>query len=122
LAAKFLPYRNASRYSVNAQAALNEAIARVALFLATSQEEKNWEDVEADDDDEDSMLAHRGNNLFGFRVPAPPSSVPDAKTAVKAILAGPVIPSTSATGESGSRGSAQLSGHSSNSSWATRAR
>jgi hypothetical protein len=54
--------------------------------------EKNWKDVEADDDDEDSILARRGDNLSGFRVPAPPPGAPDAKTAVKAMLAGPVIP------------------------------
>ncbi len=91
-AAKFLLYRDASRNSAAAQAALNEAIARVAQFLTASQEEKNWEDIEADDNNEDSMLARRGDNLFGFRVPAPPPGAPDAKMAVKAMLAGLVIP------------------------------
>jgi hypothetical protein len=91
-AAKFLLYRDASGNSAAAQAALKEAVARVAQFLAAPQEEKNWEDIEADDDDEDSMLARRGNNLSGFRMPAPPPGAPDAKTAVKAMLAGPVIP------------------------------
>ncbi len=39
--AKFLLYRDASGNSATAQAALKEAIARVAQFLTTSQEEKN---------------------------------------------------------------------------------
>ncbi len=91
-AAKFLLYRDASGNSAAAQAALKEAIAGIAQFLAASQEEKNWEDVEADDDDEDSMLARQGNNLSSFCVPAPPPGAPDSKTAVKAMLAGPVIP------------------------------
>ncbi len=38
------------------------------------------------------MLARRGDNLSGFCVPAPPPGAPDAKTAIKAMLAGPVIP------------------------------
>ena len=38
------------------------------------------------------MLARRGDNLSGFCVPAPPPGAPDAKTAVKAMLAGLVIP------------------------------
>jgi hypothetical protein len=38
------------------------------------------------------MLARQGNNLSSFRVLAPPPCAPDAKTAVKAMLAGPVIP------------------------------
>jgi hypothetical protein len=91
-AAKFLLYRDASGNSAAAQAALKEAIARVVQFLAASQEEKNWEDVKADDDDKDSMLARRGDILSGFRVPAPLPGAPDTKTAVKAMLAGPVIP------------------------------
>ncbi len=91
-AAKFLPYRDASRNSANALVAPKEAIARIAQFIAASQEEKNWEDVEAYDDVEDSMLIRRGNNLSGFRMPAPPPDTPDAKTAIKAMLTGPVIP------------------------------
>ncbi len=67
-------------------------ITHVAQFLAASQEEKNWEDVKADDDDEVSMLARRGNNLSGFRVPAPSPGAPDAKIVVKAMLASLVIP------------------------------
>jgi hypothetical protein len=53
--------------------------------------EKNWEDIEADNDYEDRMLARRGNNQSGFRVPAPPPGEPDTKATVKAKLAGPVI-------------------------------
>jgi hypothetical protein len=45
-----------------------------------------------DDNDEDSMLARRGNNWSGFRMPAPLLGAPNAKTTVKAMLAGPVIP------------------------------
>jgi hypothetical protein len=91
-AAKFSLYRDASRNSATAQVALKEAIARVAQFLVASHEEKSWEDGKADNDNEDSMLAHRGDNQSGFRVPASPPGSPDAKTAVKAMLAGPVIP------------------------------
>jgi hypothetical protein len=77
--------------SAAAQVVLKEVIARVVQFLAAFQEEKNWVDVEADDDNENSMLAGRGNNLSGFNVHAPPS-VPNAKTADKAMLASPVVP------------------------------
>ncbi len=38
------------------------------------------------------MLARWGDNLSGFWVPAPPPGTPKTKTAVKAMLAGPVIP------------------------------
>jgi hypothetical protein len=66
-------------------------IACIAKFLAASAYEKNWEDVEANDNNEESMLAHRGNILSGFSVPPLPPGAPDAKTAVKSILAGPAM-------------------------------
>ncbi len=38
------------------------------------------------------MLARRGNNLSGFCEPGIPPSTLYAKTAIKGMLAGPVIP------------------------------
>jgi hypothetical protein len=72
--------------------ALKEVIACIAPFLTASHEKKIWENIEAAGNVKDNMLACWSNNLSGFCVPAPLLCAPNPKTAVKVMLASPVIP------------------------------
>ncbi len=80
-------FRDAAGKSTASQTALKNAITRVALILAASAVDIDWEVVEADNDNEESMFAHRDNILSGFSVFPPPPSAPHVKMAVKAMLA-----------------------------------
>ncbi len=81
-------YRNKTGASATVKSALQQLIALVSQFLATSKVEQNWEFDEVDDNNKTNMLLRDGERLSGFSASAPLPGGCDTKTAVTAKLAG----------------------------------